>query len=325
MPNHGRPHPTRAAPAPALLVTVLAVAAAANAQPPATDITILVLDPAADPPAIRETVRVTDRERYDNQPAFLADGSLLYTAAREDGTTDILRWDPVTGAVATVVGTPQNEYSPTPIPGRDAISVVRDYGNQDQQLWSFPLADAPAAPSTPPAAAETGTPHGDGEPRLLLPDVNPVGYHAWIDRQRLLLFVLGDPPTLRLASVGAGAGEVLATNPGRALARLPGSTRMLFVHKVSDQQWWLTALDVAAGARRRLARMTPPHEDFAVAADGALWTGRGSRLLLLRPDRDADWVEVADLAAHGIAGITRLAFDARGARLAVVHDHRPAP
>ncbi|HVS13400.1 MAG TPA: hypothetical protein VMV46_05735, partial [Thermoanaerobaculia bacterium] len=274
---------------------------------PATDITVLVVDPARDPPAIGEATRVTDRERYDNQPAFLADGSLLYTAAGDDGATDILRWDPATGDVAQVVATPQSEYSPTAIPGRDAISVVRDYGNQDQQLWSFPL-----RPGLP----------GGGEPRLLLPDVNPVGYHAWIDAERLLLFVLGEPPTLRLARVGPGPGEVLATHPGRALARLPGGPEVLFVQKVSEQDWWLTAIDVDARTRRRLARMAPPHEDYAAAPDGALWTGRGSRLLRFMPGRDADWVAVADLAAYGIVGITRLAFDADGTRLAVVHEHR---
>lgn len=291
-PSPARPH--------LFLAGLLVVTATARAQAPATDISLV--DLSADGEVVAVT-RVTDRPLYDNQPAFLADGSLLYTAAKDDGSTDILRWSPETRTTTTVVSTAQSEYSPTPMPAGGSISVVRDFGNQDQQLWSFPL--------------------GAGEPRLLLPDVNPVGYHAWSADGRLLLFVLGEPPTLRLASVGPGPGTVLEESPGRALARRPGSTEMTFVHKRSDDDWRLIAIDLATDGRdrRELARLEPPHEDYAIAPDGALWSGRGSRLLRLRPSVDGDWVPVADLSSRGIAGLTRLAFDRSGRRLAVVHAH----
>lgn len=284
----------------ALLPAATLAATTATAQAPATDLSLLELKEGTE---VEGALRVTDRPLYDNQPAFLPDGTLLYTAAQDDGTTDILRFDPEHRTTAVVVSTPQSEYSPTPMPGGESISVVRDYGNQDQQLWSFPL--------------------GPGEPRLLLPDVNPVGYHAWTADGRLLLFVLGEPPTLRLAAVGPGAGEVLEENPGRALARRPGSAEMIFVHKRSDDDWLLIALDLSAERprRRELARLEPPHEDYAIAPDGALWTGRGSRLLRLRPGVDDDWVPAVDLESRGISEITRLAFDATGRRLAVVHAH----
>jgi hypothetical protein len=180
---------------------------------------------------------------------------------------------------------------------------------------------------SPEAASHEAESPGDaGEPALLLPDVNPVGYHAWVDDERLLLFVLGEPPTLRLATVGPGPGTVLEHDPGRTLARLPESAEVTFVHKLADDDWRLIAIDPAAvgdRSRRELARMEPPHEDYAIAPDGALWTGRGSRLLRLRPGVDGDWSPALDLSAHGIDGITRLAFDATGRRLAVVHDHAP--
>jgi hypothetical protein len=276
----------------------------ARPQAPATDISLVEIGPG---PAASSVIRVTARERYDNQPSFLPDGSLLYTAAKDDDTTDIVRWNQVQRSLTTVVATPQSEYSPTPIPDRDAISVVRDYGNQDQQLWSFPLTSGAAS----------------AEPELLLPDVNPVGYHAWVDPGRLLVFVLGEPPTLRLAELGPGSGAVLEQNPGRGLARRPGTTEMTFVHKQGDDDWRLVALDLGAtpSVRRELARLQPPHEDYAIAPDGALWTGRGSRLLRLRPGIDDDWTAVIDLSPHGIDAITRLAFDATGRRLAVVHAH----
>ena len=103
------------------------------------------LVPNVDPEGLLEySVVYTDRARNHMSEGF------------RDVMTDVsaaLRRVYGADAVA-IVGTPQSEYSPTPVPGRDAISVVRDYGELKQQLWSFPL--------------------DGGEPQLLLPDVNPV-------------------------------------------------------------------------------------------------------------------------------------------------------
>ena len=187
---------TRAVPAVIALVTL---ATAAPAQVPSTDIFLIPVDGDA----VGAPRRVTDREGYDNQPRFLPDGKSLVYSSMRDGGTDIYLYDLVSGKTHAIVETPESEYSPTPVPGRNAISLVRDYGDLKQQLWSFPL--------------------DGGEPELLLPDVNPVGYHAWVDEQSLLLFVLGEPMTLQAASVGPGEGRVLAASPGRALARKTGA------------------------------------------------------------------------------------------------------
>ncbi len=268
------------------------------AQAPSTDIVLLPVDGVS----IGEPRRVTDREGYDNQPQFLADGSgVVYSSQGADGTTDIRLFDLVSGESDVLVATPESEYSPTPIPGRDGISVVRDYGNLKQQLWSFPLAG--------------------GEPELLLPDVNPVGYHAWADPENLILFVLGDVMTLQSAAVGPGAGKILAESPGRALARIPDSTEMSFVDK-SKEPWQLTAIDPASGAKRLLTATLEGREDYAWAPDGAVWMGDDSRLYRWHP-QDEGWVQVADLDAAGIYGISRLAFSPDGSHLAVVGNRAP--
>jgi Tol biopolymer transport system component len=265
---------------------------AATAQVPSTDIFIVPVDGED----VGEPRRVTDREGYDNQPQFLPDGRSLVYASQRGESTDIFRFDLDSGEELAVAKTPESEYSPTPIPGRKALSVVRDYGDLDQQLWSFPL--------------------DGGDPQLLLPDVNPVGYHAWIDRESLILFVLGEPHTLQVAKVGPGPGKVLADSPGRALARMPGSGEMSFVDKSGDE-WWLTAIDPASGERRRLIAMPEGREDYAWAPDGAAWAGGESRLYRWHPAHEG-WRLVADLGRHGIRGITRLAFSPDGGTLALV-------
>ncbi len=273
--------------------------APAFAQIPSTDIFLLKVDGDE----VGSLRRVTDRDGYDNQPQFLPDGtSLVYSSLRHGGT-DIYLYDVTTGATRVVVQTPESEYSPTPVPGRNAISVVRDYGDLKQQLWSFPL-------------------DGD-EPELLLPDVNPVGYHAWVDGENVILFVLGEPATLQGARVGAGEGKVLAESPGRALARVPGSRDEMSFLDQSGETWWITAIDPRTGATRRLAEALDGREDYAWSPDGTLWMGDDSRLYRRLQDGDA-WQQVADLDAQGIHGITRLAFSPDGNSLALVATRPPA-
>ena len=285
----------------ALIVFVFQAVSTALAQAPSTDIWLLEIDHAAAPAAQSAPRRVTDRAGYDNQPSFLPDGSLVFTSMTGE-STNILRWDPKSGEAAAVVTTPESEYSATPVPGHDAVSVIRDYGDLKQQLWRYPL--------------------GDGEPQLLLPDVNPVGYHAWIDDERLLLFVLGEPATLQLAVAGPGEGRVLADNPGRALARIPSSVakaanEMSFVHKLGENDWRLKAIDPESGTMREIVRTLSGSEDYTWAPDGSVWMGSGSQLYRFRPGED-DWKPVADLGQHGLDGITRMAFDPTGRWLAIV-------
>ncbi len=268
------------------------------AQVPSTDIFLIPIDGSG----VGTPVNITDREGYDNQPKFLPGGNELVYSSSHDGGTNILRYGIASGSTDVVVGTPESEYSPTPIPGRKAISVVRDYGNQKQQLWSFPL--------------------DGGEPELLLPDISPVGYHAWIDRENVIMFVLGTPHELQIARIGPGTGTIVGESPGRGLERIPDGKEMTFVDK-SGGDWWLTAIDPDTRETRRLIVMPEGREDYGWSPDGSVWTADDSRLMRWEPGQDR-WEEIADLDAHGVYGITRLTFAPDGKTIAVVGARPPA-
>ncbi len=293
-----------------LTVVVLVQSLSAQDAPPSTDIFVVSWQSTdGEVPMVGSVTRVTDRDGYDNQPAFLPPvgdqaPELAFTSANASGSTEILVHSLEDGATDTLISTPQKEYSPTQVPGSTAISVIRDYGNQRQELWRFDIS------GELPARDGAGAKH-------LLPDINPIGYHVWTTDGRLLLFVLGDPPTLRLAKPGPGSGTVLAENPGRALKRIPGSDRLAFVHKVAANEWWITSVDLESRKLERLFTTVEGSEDFAIAPDGAFWMAKDSHLYRRSPGDDA-WQTVADLAASGIGGITRLAWDQKGERLAVV-------
>lgn len=275
----------------ALAVAVLPAVAVAQSD---TDIHLLRLDREDGRIAVGPPTAVTDRAGYDNQPAFTPDGRLLYTSIR-GGQADTYRYDPETGRTARVTATAESEYSPTPIPGSSRFSVVRVEADSTQRLWSF---------------AADGT-----APRLVLEEVAPVGYHAW-SGDRLALFVLGDPPTLRVADLAGGAVRVAARDIGRSLQPVPDRDAVSFTQR-TDDGWLLREVRLSDDAIRTLARLLGPDEYHAWTPTGEILTAHGTELFQL--DRaSGEWRTVADVSRHGLGAITRLAVSADGGALAIV-------
>ena len=249
--------------------------------------------------SIGAPTRVTDRDGYDNQPAFTPDGAaLLYTSIR-DGQADIFRFDLETRRATAVTATPESEYSPTPMPGEARFSVVRVEADSTQRLWSF---------------ASDGS-----DPRLVLEHVAPVGYHAWLDAYRLALFVLGDPPTLRLADVRRGTARIAAREIGRSIQPVPGRAAVSFTQPIGDG-WWIREFDPARRQIRPLAPLQGPDEYHAWTPAGALLTAHGTGVFQWESGGVGAWRRIADMADFGLGPVTRLAVSPDGRRIAVVVD-----
>lgn len=244
--------------------------------------------------------RLTDRDGYDNQPSFEADGSILFTRIDSVGQADIFRVDPATGRVTQVTRTaPESEYSAARTPAGDRLTVVRVEADSTQRLWSF---------------APDGT-----DPRIVLTDVKPVGYYAWADAHTLALFVLGEPATLQVADTRTGQAHVVALRIGRAIQKIPGSDAISFVQQGADSTARIERLDPATGAITPLVTVPSMDGFHAWTPDGTLLTATGGRILAWRAG-DESWTPVADLGP-GIHDITRLAVSADGRWLAFVADH----
>jgi len=152
---------------------------------------------------------------------------------------------------------------------------------------------------------------------VILERIEPVGYHTWVNDTVLALFVLGSPNTLQLASTGTGRGDTIVTSIGRSL-HTTRDGQVSFVHKVSNEEWWLVLLDPMTKQQRRLVRMPRRVEDYAWTPNGLVLIGEGSVLKAFDPGRDGEWEVVADLAPYGLAGITRLSVSPSGDAVAVV-------
>jgi hypothetical protein len=266
--------------------------------PPGTDIWIFDYSPEG--LEIASGIQATGRPGYDNQPHFLPGGRvLLFTSIDETGQADIHRFhiqerttDPLTSTA------PESEYSATLMPSGDRISVIRVEADSTQRLWSFDMS-------------------GDG-PQILLHDLQPVGYHAWITEDRLALFILGSPATLQIASVRTGRSTVAARDIGRSLYRVPGKQTVSFVQWNAERQGLITELDPQTGQTEVLAPLLDGNEFYAWTPDGALVMGQGSKLFRFVPGRSTDWEMIADLSAAGVRGLSRVAVSPEGDRVAVV-------
>jgi hypothetical protein len=290
----------------ALLGAAQPPAAPPAAAPPDTEIFLASFSPGASP-IVGPPVNITNSPGYDNQPSFTPDGAaVLFASIRGGGTqTDIYRYDIASRATRRVTSTAESEYSPTVTPDGAHISVIRVEADGTQRLWRFTI---------------------DGSaPELVLANVKPVGYHAWADDRTLALFVLGSPATLQLADAAAGTASVLAAGIGRSIQRIPGRGTISFVQRVPGPGGSGDAVLSIRELDPKTRRITPLVDAVAGAREAdCAWTPDG---MLVMAEKDvlygwrageASWRRLADLAALGMAGVSRIAISPKGDRIAFV-------
>jgi dipeptidyl aminopeptidase/acylaminoacyl peptidase len=258
--------------------------------PPATDIYLAPLTSPA--PGAPKVINISNSPGYDNQPSFLPDGSaILFASQRGEGKqTDIYRYEIASGAVTRLTNTPESEYSPLVTPDGKTFSVIRQGTDNSQFLWRYDLAG--------------------GNGRLALANVNPVGYHVWVDDTHLLLFVLGGqgkPNTLQYADTATGTAEVVDSGIGRSLLRRPGTSTFSYVGKPANGRWVIKSFDPTSRALAMITETVDQNasEDCAWLPDGRLLMASGSTIMAW--SSGSGWVEFADFSASGTGRITRLA------------------
>ena len=176
-------------------------------------------------------INISNNPGYDNQPSFTPDGQeILFASSRGAGAptgrgrgatsaippTDIYRYRMTSRQIWRVTNTPEAEFSPVMMPDGRNISVVRVEADGTQRLWQVLNNDT-----------------GNGASSVILPDIRPVGYYAWRDERSVALFVLGQngqPSTLQVADTQTGKAELIASDIGRSIQRMP-SGAISFVHR----------------------------------------------------------------------------------------------
>ncbi|HYT76705.1 MAG TPA: hypothetical protein VEL79_18250 [Vicinamibacterales bacterium] len=279
--------------------------------PPDTEIYLAPLTRVNGQLRVGPAENITNNPGYDNQPFFTPDNrAILFTSIRGGTQTDIYRYDLASRTISPVTQTPESEYSPTVMPDGVRISVIRVEGDGAQRLWSV-------------------TPNGSNpDLAVLLPDIKPVGYHAWADDHTLALFILGQgeqPATLQLADTRTGKARIIASDIARSLQPIPAAGAAHHISFVQRERRGdstvlsIEEFDPASGAISTLipAVAGSKEADIAWTPDGVMLMATGS-LLFSWTRGESGWKEVTSLERLGLENVTRLVVSPRGDYLALV-------
>lgn len=267
---------------------------------PGTEIFLAPLDTSGEELQVGTLERMTERPGYDNQPAFTVDGADVVWSSVRGGQADLYR-RPVTdtsgeeNAETRLTHTPINEFSPTPRP-EGGMSVILVENDGRQRLWRYTAQGAPVDP--------------------VLPEVDSVGYHAWLDQNSIAVYLLGSPSELHVANLTEGEDTTMASNIGRSLQSIPDRPAVSFIQIDDDSTTAVHVLDGASLETRHLTD-TPGDgtgDDHAWTPEGTLLMASEGTLQAWSPDGD-EWTEVKSLDT---LDVSRLAVSPAADRLALV-------
>jgi len=277
-------------------MSLLCVSTHVLAQP-ASEIYLFDLKIKKDKITLSNGKNITNHNGYDNQPFFHTNEPLIYyTQADTSGRTDIMVYDYSKNSTGKITETSEREYSPTLTPDGKFLSCIiqRDDGVQD--LGKYPVA---------------------GGPPVVLIDNLKVGYHAWVSGTDLILFVLGEPNTLRWYSLSNKRDTILAGNIGRSLHKIPKTDDMSFVDKSADR-WLIKKLDTKTKNISNITTSLPGREDLSWTPDGKIIMSDGEKLFYFHPGGLDVWTEVEGMSTLKLKGITRLSVNKKGDKIAIV-------
>lgn len=298
------------------------------AAAPSTDVFVAALSRSGGTLTVGPPENISQAHGYDNQPFFAPDGSSLFftsdraprqpavvpgesaATARSLSQMDIFKYEFSARRISRVTETDEGEYSPTVMPDGRHLSVIRVEADGTQRLWKFQL---------------TGQ-----NPSLVLENIKPVGYHAWLDANRLVLFVLGEPATLQLADVRTGAASVVTSRVGRSIQKIPGGGVSFVQQEGQGSERTLVVSELTLADGKPVTRPLVPavagarEADLAWMPDGTLLMAHAGSLYAWKKG-ETEWRVVADLGALGLKNVSRLAVSPKGDRIAMVASEQTAP
>lgn len=245
---------------------------------------------------------VSDNPGYDNQPSFYNDNQLVFASSRE-GQTDIAAYNLRDRTKQWISDTPTgSEYSPTKIPGANAVSAIRLDKDGLQRLYRYDFKT--------------------GNSTLLLKDL-VVGYHLWFNDHIILSAVLADGGLdLVRSDLSDGSHVTLQKKIGRSLHNIPNTNRISYVSKEADT-WQIKSLDPISGATDVITTISKDSEDYCWLLNGTIVLGYRNYLLAFNPETANNWTALKTFDDGVIWNISRVATNSLNTQFALVSEIAP--
>ncbi len=287
-----------------LIANCLLLIANCFSQLPDCDIWLLDIKDSAGNISFHNPINITDRKGYDNQPAFSPDGKYMLYSSQSDsnGSTDIYKYDLKTKQTTQFTKTFTSEYSPTFMPDGRNVSVVMVEKDSVQRLWKFPL-----------SPLEEG---GDTKCRrcaCIMPTIDSIGYHCWINKDSVAVFVLTKPAfTLQLVNIHTQKSEIIADSIGRCMRMKDGN--LWFTTKAGhfDNVW-----EYSFKEKKINSKGVIESEDYCFYKN-QIWSCSENTIVSGYMNSKTGATEIVNLEALGITKPARITVSPDGKKLAVV-------
>jgi len=231
-----------------------------------------------------------NKDGYNNQPSYFDDKEIYFTTDYYDKEqTEIAKFDLFDNTLTRITYTPEKEYSPIQLKGKEAFSVVRvESDNTTQTLSVYPI-------------------DGIGYAKRYMNNTNNIGYHQWLDGETVALFLVEAPHhNLAIADAISERRKIVLDKVGRCLDT-DKAGNLIFVHKMYENEWYLKSYNVLTNKSTKIIETLKGSEDFEVLNDGSFLMGSKSELYRYRPGSVGGWELISDLADYGISNISRIA------------------
>ncbi len=235
---------------------------------------------------------LTNRPEYDNQPSFINDSELIFSAADEKGNNDLILYSFRTNKFTNLTQTPdRSEFSPSMTECGSYFSAIVVEPDGTQRLWLYPIA---------------------GEaPELLYEDIFPVGYYDWYDG-KAVLFVLGEPNSLVYVR-GKGMVDTLDTDIGRTVKKRPKTPEISYLDRKNmrdtsgEKSFGIATVNLKTGEKKNYGFAIPGSQDFIWIDKHHLLMAKGNEVFT-KHIQESDWHSLGKVESSTHQGITRLAY-----------------
>lgn len=235
---------------------------------------------------------LTDRPEYDNQPSFINEFQLVFSAADEKGNHDIIVYNFNSKKFTNLTKTPDvSEFSPSLTDCGLYVSAVVMEADKKQRIWLYPT--------------------NFGEPELLYDDIEPVGYYDWYDN-KAAMFILGEPNKLVYAN---GKNDLLEidTNIARSVKTRPKTSEITYLSqndkiKIGEKEaLLLKSYDLVTKEYNEMGFGIEGSRDFIWLDKNYLIMARGNSVYR-RKYSDKNWEIIGTIISETHQNITRMAY-----------------
>ncbi len=231
--------------------------------------------------------KLTDRPEYDNQPSFINEYQLVFSAADENGNHDIIVYNFESEKFTNLSKTDdRSEFSPRITDCGMYIAAVVMEEDKKQRIWLYPTSFEPA--------------------ELLYDDIEPVGYYDWYDN-KAAMFVLGEPNRLIYAN---GRNDLISIDSGidRSIVKRPKTSEITYLTEVSpDEAGIIKSYDIESGAREVYLEGLKGARDFIWIDKRHLLMASGNEIFI-RKYSNPEWKSLGKIKSDTHQKITRMAY-----------------